>query len=117
MDGWLRNLGDWNISRKRYFGLPLPIYPCAWGHVNVIGSKAELEESATSGLDQLDELHRPWVDNVPIRCEGCGAGGRGVPEGGDAWLGAGVVPVSTHGLQNPGGINEGYVEGGAEGPS
>ena len=47
MDDWLRNMGDWNISRKRYFGLPLPFYPCECGHLNVIGSRAELEERAT----------------------------------------------------------------------
>ena len=46
MDDWLRNMGDWNISRRRYYGLPLPFYPCACGHLNVIGSRAELEERA-----------------------------------------------------------------------
>ena len=71
MDDWLRNMGDWNISRKRYFGLPLPFYPCACGELNVIGSRAELEERATGGLEQLQELHRPWIDEVPIRCESC----------------------------------------------
>ena len=49
MDDWLRNMGDWNISRKRYFGLPLPFYPCDCGELNVIGSRAELEERATGG--------------------------------------------------------------------
>ena len=44
MDDWLRNMGDWNISRRRYYGLPLPFYPCSCGHLNVIGSRAELEE-------------------------------------------------------------------------
>ena len=53
MDDWLRNMGDWNISRQRYYGLPLPIYPCECGHVNVVGSQAELEERAARGLDQL----------------------------------------------------------------
>ena len=72
MDDWLRNMGDWNISRRRYYGLPLPFYPCACGHLNVIGSRAELEERATGGLDQLEELRRPWIDAVPIRCEACG---------------------------------------------
>ena len=49
MDDWLRNMGDWNISRRRYYGLPLPFYPCSCGHLNVIGSKAELGERATRG--------------------------------------------------------------------
>ncbi len=72
MDDWLRNMGDWNISRRRYYGLPLPIYVCDCGHVTVVGSKAELAERAVSGLEQLEELRRPWIDEVPIRCDSCG---------------------------------------------
>ena len=101
MDDWLRNMGDWNISRKRYFGLPLPFYPCDCGELNVIGSRAELEERATGGLEQLQELHRPWIDEVPIRCESCNEEVRRIPEVGDAWLDAGIVPLSTLGWQSP----------------
>ena len=100
MDDWLRNMDDWNISRRRYYGLPLPFYPCDCGHLNVIGSKAELEERATGGLDQLEELRRPWIDEVPIRCEQCGEEVRRIPEVGDVWLDAGIVPFSTLGWQN-----------------
>jgi len=101
MDDWLRNMDDWNISRRRYFGLPLPFYPCnSCGRLTVIGSVAELRERATGGLDQLKELHRPWIDEVPIGCE-CGAEVRRVQEVGDAWLDAGIVPFSTLGWQNP----------------
>jgi isoleucyl-tRNA synthetase len=100
MDDWLRNMGDWNISRKRFFGLPLPFYPCECGRLNVIGSRAELEERALRGLDQLQELHRPWLDDVPISCEECGAEVNRIPEVGDAWLDAGIVPFSTLGWQN-----------------
>jgi isoleucyl-tRNA synthetase len=114
MDDWLRNMDDWNISRKRYFGLPLPFYPCACGHLNVIGSRAELEERATGGLDQLQELHRPWIDEVPIRCESCGEEVRRIPEVGDAWLDAGIVPLSTLGWQNPTWIEHGYATGAAK---
>ena len=117
MDDWLRNMGDWNISRKRYFGLPLPFYPCACGHLNVVGSKAELEERATGGLEQLQELHRPWVDEVPIRCEQCSEEVRRVPEVGDAWLDAGIVPFSTLGWQSPGWVKGGYATGASEGLS
>jgi isoleucyl-tRNA synthetase len=117
MDDWLRNMGDWNISRKRYFGLPLPFYPCACGHLNVVGSKAELEERATGGLEQLQELHRPWVDEVPIRCEQCSEEVRRVPEVGDAWLDAGIVPFSTLGWQSPGRVKGGYATGASEGLS
>ena len=117
MDDWLRNMGDWNISRKRYFGLPLPIYPCDCGQLNVIGSRAELEERATGGLDQLQELHRPWIDEVPISCESCGEEVQRIPEVGDAWLDAGIVPFSTLGWQNPEWIPGGYATGASEGLS
>jgi isoleucyl-tRNA synthetase len=115
MDDWLRNMDDWNISRKRYFGLPLPFYPCGCGHVTVIGSRAELEERATGGLEQLRELHRPWIDEVPISCESCGEEVRRVPEVGDAWLDAGIVPFSTLGWENPEYVPEGYATGAAKG--
>ena len=113
MDDWLRNMGDWNISRRRYFGLPLPFYPCDdCGHLTVVGSKAELAERAAAGLDRLEELHRPWVDEVTIRCEGCGKEGiRRIPEVGDVWLDAGIVPFSTLGWQNPEWIESGYATG------
>jgi len=117
MDDWLRNMGDWNISRKRYFGLPLPIYPCECGQLNLIGSRAELEERATAGLDQLQELHRPWIDEVPIRCEHCGKEVRRIKEVGDAWLDAGIVPFSTLGWQNPEWVEHGFATGAAEGLS
>jgi len=115
MDDWLRNMGDWNISRKRYFGLPLPFYPCACGHLNVVGSRAELEERAARGLVQLQELHRPWIDEVPVRCEECGEEARRIPEVGDAWLDAGIVPLSTLGWQNPEWVEHGYATGAAKG--
>ena len=117
MDDWLRNMGDWNISRRRFYGLPLPFYPCSCGHLNVIGSKAELEERALEGLDQLEELHRPWVDRVIVRCESCGAPVRRVAEVGDVWLDAGIVPFSTLGWQNPRWIEGGYATGASRGLS
>ena len=115
MDDWLRNMGDWNISRRRYYGLPLPFYPCACGHLNVIGSRAELEERALGGLDQLEELRRPWIDEVPIRCESCSAEVRRIPEVGDVWLDAGIVPFSTLGWENPELVREGFGTGAAKG--
>ncbi len=115
MDDWLRNMGDWNISRRRYFGLPLPFYPCDCGRLNVIGSRAELDERAVSGLDQLEELHRPWIDEVTIRCEDCGAEVTRIEEVGDAWLDAGIVHFSTLGWQNPEWVPEGNATGAARG--
>ncbi len=115
MEDWLRNMGDWNISRRRYYGLPLPIYPCSCGHTTLIGSKAELAERALEGMDQLEELRRPWIDRVPIRCEACGEPVARIPEVGDVWLDAGIVPFSTLGWQNPEWIDEGYATGAAKG--
>jgi isoleucyl-tRNA synthetase len=115
MDDWLRNMEDWNISRRRYYGLPLPFYPCTCGHLNVIGSRAELEARAVSGLDQLKELHRPWIDEVVVTCEHCGQHLRRIPEVGDVWLDAGIVPFSTLGWQNDAFVPEGYATGAAKG--
>jgi isoleucyl-tRNA synthetase len=115
MEDWLRNMGDWNISRRRYYGLPLPLYPCSCGHLNVIGSKGELRERALEGFDQLQELRRPWVDRVPIRCEQCGERVERIPEVGDVWLDAGIVPFSTLGWESREWVNEGYATGAAKG--
>jgi isoleucyl-tRNA synthetase len=95
--------------------LPLPFYPCECGKLNVIGSRAELEERATGGLEQLQELHRPWIDEVPIRCEDCNKEVRRVTEVGDAWLDAGIVPFSTLGWENPEWVPHGNGTGAAAG--
>ena len=115
MDDWLRNMGDWNISSRRYYGLPLPFYECACGHLTVVGSRRELEERALRGLDQLQELRRPWIDEVPIRCEACNKEVRRIPEVGDVWLDAGIVPFSTLGWQNPEWVEGGFGTGAARG--
>jgi isoleucyl-tRNA synthetase len=115
MDDWLRNMGDWNISRRRYYGLPLPFYPCACGHLNVIGSKAELAARATTSLEGLEELRRPWIDAIRIRCEACEAEVERIPEVGDVWLDAGIVPFSTLGWGNDTYLPEGYATGAAKG--
>ncbi len=95
MENWLENMGDWNISRKRYWGLPLPFYTCANGHFFVVGNEEELRQHAISGLEGLRELHRPWIDDVIVACPECGAESVRVREVGDCWLDAGVVPFST----------------------
>ncbi len=116
MDDWLRNMGDWNISRRRYFGLPLPFYPCSCGHLTVIGSKDELQERASAGIGELEELHRPWIDGVTVRCESCGDSDlRRIQEVGDVWLDAGIVPFSTLGWENPAAVPGGSATGAARG--
>lgn len=100
MNDWLNNMGDWNISRKRYYGMPLPFYPCEeCGELTVIGSKAELKQKAvnSSEVDALPELHRPWIDDIKIKCPKCGKEVSRVNEIGDVWLDAGIVPFSTTG--------------------
>ena len=98
MQDWLDNMGDWCISRRRFWGLPLPFYRCEnCDHVNVIGSTAELRERAVNPalVDGLPELHRPWIDEIEITCERCGEAVSRVTEVGDCWLDAGIVPFST----------------------
>jgi isoleucyl-tRNA synthetase len=115
MDDWLVNMSDWNISRRRYYGLPLPFYPCACGHLNVVGSRAELAERATTPLTGLKELRRPWIDAIRIRCDKCDNEVQRITEVGDVWLDAGIVPFATLGWQNPEFIEEGYATGAAKG--
>ena len=94
---WLENMSDWDISRKRFYGLPLPFYLCSCGELTVVGSKDELYELAVdqSKVDAIPHLHRPWIDEVNIRCPKCGAAVGRVTQVGDVWLDAGIVPFST----------------------
>ncbi len=95
---WLENMSDWNISRKRFYGLPLPFYVCPdCGKLTVVGSKEELYELAVdkSKVDAIPHLHRPWIDEVKIACPHCGAAVERIPQVGDVWLDAGIVPFST----------------------
>ncbi|MGH2381305.1 MAG: isoleucine--tRNA ligase [Candidatus Limnocylindria bacterium] len=95
---WLRNMGDWMISKKRYYGLALPIWECTdcdgW---EVIGSKEELRERAVDGWNAFEghSPHRPWVDAVEIACAACGGRARRTTDVGNPWLDAGIVGLST----------------------
>jgi isoleucyl-tRNA synthetase len=95
---WLRNMHDWMISKKRYWGLALPIYDCsACGTVEVIGGREELRERAVEGWEAFDghTPHRPYVDAVKIACPGCGGPVERIKDVGNPWLDAGIVPFST----------------------
>ena len=98
---WLRNMDDWMISKKRYWGLALPIYKCECGHFEVIGSETELEERATEGWEEFEghSPHRPWIDAVKVRCPECGATVSRIKDVGNVWLDAGIVPFSTIGYR------------------
>ena len=97
---WLRNMDDWMISKKRYWGLALPIFECEeCGNVAVIGSRDELKERVVEGWDKFkgNSPHRPWVDAVKIKCDKCDAIVSRIPDVGNPWLDAGIVPFSTMG--------------------
>ncbi|MBE7075863.1 MAG: isoleucine--tRNA ligase [Clostridiales bacterium] len=97
MVDWLNNMGDWNISRSRFYGLPLPFYVCEkCGKLHVIGSLAELKKMAVEPekVDKLPNIHRPWIDDIKIKCE-CGEELSRIAEVGDVWLDAGITPFST----------------------
>jgi len=95
---WLNNMHDWLISKKRYWGLAIPIWECdSCGHFEVIGSKEELKKKATEGWDDFEgnTPHRPWIDDVKIKCEKCGKTASRIPDVGNPWLDAGIVSFST----------------------
>jgi len=95
---WLKNMGDWMISKKRFWGLALPIWLCdECGTFDVIGSRDELKQRAVEGWDRFEghPPHRPWIDLVKIKCKECGRTASRVPDVGNPWLDAGIVPYST----------------------
>jgi isoleucyl-tRNA synthetase len=95
---WLHNMGDWMISKKRFWGLALPIWVCdQCEHFSVIGSREELKAKAVEGWETFDgnSPHRPYIDAVKIRCEKCGSLATRVADVGNPWLDAGIVPFST----------------------
>jgi isoleucyl-tRNA synthetase len=102
---WLRNMHDWMISKKRYWGLALPIWQCPeCGWFDVIGSREELEARAVDGWQDFvgHTPHRPYVDAVKIRCGRCSSLAARIPDVGNPWLDAGIVAFSTMGYRtNP----------------
>jgi isoleucyl-tRNA synthetase len=95
---WLHNMEDWMISKKRFWGLALPIFVCeGCGQFDVVGGKEELKERAVAGWDDFDghSPHRPWVDKVKIACKHCGKTASRVKDVGNPWLDAGIVGFST----------------------
>jgi isoleucyl-tRNA synthetase len=95
---WLRNMHDWMISKKRFYGLALPIYECdACGEFTVIGSEDELRERAVEGWERFEghTPHRPYIDEVKIACAHCGEKTGRIADVGNPWLDAGIVPFST----------------------
>ena len=94
---WLDNMGDWMISKKRFWGLALPIWTFHDGSFFIVGSKQELKELAVEGWEKFDgqSPHRPWIDKVKIRHPESGLIGSRIKDVGNPWLDAGIVPFST----------------------
>lgn len=93
---WLENLNDWAISRNRYWGTPINIWRCECGHLESIGSIKELVEKAMENIDESIELHRPYVDDVHIKCEKCSGTMSRIPEVMDCWFDSGAMPFAQH---------------------
>ena len=92
MGNWLENVIDWNISRDRYWGTPLPVWTCECGHYHVVGSREELRK--LGGLDKDIELHKPFVDEVELKCEKCGKVMKREPYVIDCWYDSGSMPFA-----------------------
>lgn len=91
---WLENVNDWAISRNRYWGTPIPIWRCECGHLECIGSRAELAEKAQEDITEDIELHRPYVDDVHLTCPVCGKPMTRIPEVMDCWFDSGAMPFA-----------------------
>ena len=91
---WIADVKDWAISRNRYWGTPIPIWRCECGHLECIGSRAELAEKSIENIDESIELHRPYVDDVHIRCPHCGKEMTRIPEVMDCWFDSGAMPFA-----------------------
>ena len=93
---WLENVQDWAISRNRYWGTPLNIWECECGHQHAIGSRQELAEMSGNPDNAKVELHRPYIDEVTLKCPKCGGTMRRVPEVIDCWFDSGAMPFAQH---------------------
>ncbi len=93
---WLENIQDWGISRNRYWGTPLNVWECECGHMHAIGSREELEQMSGNPAAKSVELHRPYIDEITLKCPKCGGTMKRVPEVIDCWFDSGAMPFAQH---------------------
>ena len=93
---WLENVQDWGISRNRYWGTPLNIWQCECGHMHSVGSRQELFEMSGDERAKTVELHRPYIDEITLKCPECGGEMHRVPEVIDCWFDSGAMPFAQH---------------------
>ena len=93
---WLENIQDWAISRNRYWGTPLNIWECECGHRECVGSREELKNLSGNDAALTVELHRPYIDEITIKCPECGGTMKRVPEVIDCWFDSGAMPFAQH---------------------
>ena len=93
---WLENVQDWGISRNRYWGTPLNIWECECGCQHSVGSREELYEMSGDERAKTVELHRPYIDDITIKCPECGKPMHRVPEVIDCWFDSGAMPFAQH---------------------
>ena len=93
---WLENIQDWAISRNRYWGTPLNIWECECGHRECVGSREELKNLSDNDNALTVELHRPYIDEITIKCPECGGTMKRVPEVIDCWFDSGAMPFAQH---------------------
>ena len=93
---WLENMNDWAISRNRYWGTPIPLWRCSCGKEIMVGSRKELAELAIEDIDESIELHRPYVDDIHIKCPDCGKEMSRIPEVLDCWFDSGAMPFAQY---------------------
>ncbi len=93
---WLENIQDWGISRNRYWGTPLNVWECSCGHQHAIGSREELFQMSGNEAAKTVELHRPYIDEITLKCTECGGEMKRVPEVIDCWFDSGAMPFAQH---------------------